>query len=203
MAIYKPFRQAQQIKRKDYNPDIVDYVWLTNYFKEDEVARVRNLWDEALAGNAKVNNTASVLERDDLRKSKIMFIEGGANDWIYDKLAVACIQVNTNRYKFDITGFQTALQLANYGPEDFFEWHMDFGSGNISNRKLSISVQLSDPEEYEGGDLQFMLNQKVVSAPKTKGTAIIFPSYAMHRVLPVTSGSRKSIVGWIGGAPYR
>ena len=85
----------------------------------------------------------------------------------------------------------------------FFEWHMDFGAGNISNRKLSITVQLSDPEEYEGGELQFMINQNIITAPKEKGTAIIFPSFALHRVTPVTSGVRKSIVGWIGGPPYK
>ncbi len=203
MAIYKPFRQVQNVKRKDYNLDLVDYVWLSNYFTEAEVAKVCALWNDESALEAKVNNAGNELSRDDLRKSRIMFIKGGANDWIYDKLAVACIQINTNRFKFDISGFQTELQLANYGPDDFFEWHMDYGAGDISNRKMSISVQLSGPDEYEGGDLQFMINHKVISAPKTKGTAIIFPSYAIHRVLPVTSGSRKSIVGWIGGPPYR
>lgn len=203
MAIYKLFRQPQNIKRKDYNYDLVDYVWLTNFFTADEVDKICALWDEELVVDAKVNNAGNELSRDDLRKSRIMFIKGGENDWVYDKLAMACLQINTNRFKFDISGFQTELQLANYGPDDFFEWHMDYGAGDISNRKLSISVQLSGPDEYEGGDLQFMINHKAVSAPKTKGTAIIFPSYAIHRVLPVTSGSRKSIVGWIGGPPYR
>jgi PKHD-type hydroxylase len=80
---------------------------------------------------------------------------------------------------------------------------MDFGSGDISNRKLSITVQLSDPSEYEGGELQFMINQHIITAPKEKGTAIIFPSFALHRVTPVTKGARKSIVGWIGGPPYK
>jgi len=203
MGIYKPIRLLQNIKRKDYNYDLVDYVWLTNYFNDTETARITALWDADLASDAKVNKGGDEHERDDLRKSKIMFLNSGENDWIYDKLAIACVQVNTNKFKFDLTGFQTALQLASYGPEDFFEWHLDYGAGDISNRKLSITVQLSDPNEYEGGDLQFMINHKAVSAPKTKGTAIIFPSYTQHRVLPVTSGCRKSIVGWIAGPPYR
>lgn len=203
MAIYKPFRQVQNIKRKNYNTDLVDYVWLTNLFTAAEVDKIRALWDDKYVQEAKVNNAGNELSRDDLRRSRIMFIEPGGNDWIYDKLAQACIQVNTNRFKFDITGFQTQLQLAIYGADDFFEWHMDYGAGDISDRKLSITVQLSDPEEYEGGDLQFMINHNAKSAPKTKGTAIVFPSYQMHRVLPVTSGNRMSIVGWIGGPPYR
>lgn len=205
MAIFKPFRQVQNIKRKDLNYDLVDHIWIDNYFTLPEVEKVRGLWNDDLMEEAKVNvgkDTGHFIE--DLRKSKVMFIESRKeNDWIYDKLAIACLQVNENRFKFDISGFQTQLQLASYGQGDFFEWHMDYGAGDISNRKLSITVQLSDPEEYEGGDLQFMANHKTVSAPKTKGTAIIFPSYTPHRVLPVTSGNRKSIVGWIGGNPYR
>ncbi|PZF73503.1 2OG-Fe(II) oxygenase [Taibaiella soli] len=203
MAIYKPFRQVQNIKRKDYNTDLVDYVWLTNYFTPEEVQKIRAIWDDAKAIESKVNKSGSEIDREDLRRSRIMFIDGPEHEWIYSKLATACIQINTNRFKFDVTGFQTALQLASYGPDDFFEWHMDYGAGDISNRKLSITVQLSDENEYEGGDLQFMINHNAVSAPKTQGTAVIFPSYAQHRVLPVTKGNRLSIVGWIGGPPYR
>jgi len=64
-------------------------------------------------------------------------------------------------------------------------------------------MQLSDPDEYEGGDLQFMFNQKIVSAPREKGTIIVFPSFMMHRVTPITKGVRKSIAGWVAGPPYR
>jgi PKHD-type hydroxylase len=203
MAIIKPFRFLPSIKRKDYNPDFADYTWFNNFFNEEEVEKIRTLWSEDLAKNAAVNNAGKEEMRDELRKSQIMFIKPGINDWIYDRLSQACIQTNTNRYKFDITGFQTELQLANYSNTDFFDWHMDFGAGDISNRKLSITVQLSDSNEYEGGDLQFMINQNIVNAPREKGTAIIFPSFALHRVTPVTKGSRKSIVGWIAGPPYR
>jgi PKHD-type hydroxylase len=203
MAIIKPFRFLPSIKRKDLNPDFADYTWFTNFFNAEEVEAIRNLWNEELAKTAAVNNAGKEEMRDELRKSQVMFIKPGINDWIYDRLSQACIQTNTNRYKFDITGFQTELQLANYSNKDFFDWHMDFGAGDISNRKLSITVQLSDPAEYEGGDLQFMINQNIVNAPKEKGTAIIFPSFALHRVTPITKGSRKSIVGWIAGPPYK
>jgi PKHD-type hydroxylase len=80
---------------------------------------------------------------------------------------------------------------------------MDFGAGEISHRKLSLTVQLSDPAHYEGGVLQFMLNQKIVDAPKERGTVIVFPSFMMHRVTPVERGVRRSLVGWVSGHPYR
>lgn len=203
MAIIRPFRSLPPIVRKEYNLDFVDYVWYKNLFNEVEVKNILSLWDSNLVKEAEVNADNTRITRDDLRKSEVMFIAPSGNEWVYDKLSAASIQANSNRYKFEITGFQTELQLASYGPQQFFEWHMDFGTGNVSNRKLSISVQLSDPDEYEGGELQFMINQNIFTATKEKGTAIIFPSFGLHRVTPVTKGVRKSIVGWISGPPYR
>ena len=203
MAIIRPFRSLPPIVRKEYNLDFVDYVWYKNLFNEVEVKNILSLWDTNLVKEAEVNADNTRITRDDLRKSEVMFIAPAGNEWVYDKLSAACIQANTNRHKFEITGFQTELQLASYGPQQFFEWHMDFGTGNVSNRKLSISVQLSSPDEYEGGELQFMINQNIFTATKEKGTAIIFPSFGLHRVTPVTKGVRKSIVGWISGPPYR
>ncbi len=204
MAIFKPFRQVQQIKRKDLNHDLVDYVCLPGCFNAAEVQAIRALWNDADAEDSRVNVSGVAKDYNELRKSRVMFIDAlKENKLIYNRLAEACLQVNMNRFKFDLTGFQTKLQLATYGPEDFFEWHMDYGVGDVSNRKLSITVQLSDPADYADGDLQFMINHQAFSAPKEAGTAIIFPSYAMHRVLPVASGRRQSIVGWIGGAPFR
>ena len=203
MPVIKPFRFIPTIKKQEYNYEFADYAWLKNFFSEKEVEQIRNLWNAELAKEAEVNLAGKAYTRDEMRKSQVMWIKTGANDWIYNKLGEACQQINLNRYKFDIAGFQTELQLANYEGEGFFEWHMDFGAGDISNRKLSITVQLSSPDEYEGGELQFMINQNIITAPKEKGTAIIFPSFALHRVTKVTSGSRKSIVGWIAGPPYR
>ena len=203
MPVIKPFRFIPTIKKQEYNYEFADYAWLKNFFSEKEVEQIRNLWNVELAKEAEVNFAGKAYTRDEMRKSQVMWIKTGANDWIYNKLGEACQQINLNRYKFDIAGFQTELQLANYEGEGFFEWHMDFGAGDISNRKLSITVQLSSPDEYEGGELQFMINQNIITAPKEKGTAIIFPSFALHRVTKVTSGSRKSIVGWIAGPPYR
>jgi PKHD-type hydroxylase len=203
MAIIRPFRSLPPIVRKEYNYDFVDYMWYKGLFDLEEVEKIRSLWKPELAADAKVNSGDKDLAKDKLRQSEIMFIPPSGNEWIYDKLSAACIQANTGRFKFDITGFQTELQLASYGQRNFFDWHMDFGTGDLSNRKLSITVQLSDPDEYEGGELQFMINQDIFTATKEKGTAIIFPSFALHRVTPITKGCRKSIVGWISGAPYR
>ena len=203
MALIRPFRPLPNIKKMTFNQDFVDYLWYHNVFSEEEMEDINDLWEDDLSKDAEVNNASKVSKKGELRKSEVIFIKPGESDWVYDRLAQASLQANQSRFKFDVRGFQTELQLAKYRNEGFFDWHMDFGPGDISDRKLSITVQLSDPDEYEGGELQFMVNQNIITAPREKGTAIIFPSFALHRVTPVTRGERVSIVGWISGPPYK
>ncbi|QHI36605.1 PKHD-type hydroxylase [Kordia antarctica] len=182
--------------------NFAEYVYYQGLFLPHEIDRILNFWDDdktikaTLAGENKHD--------DELRKSSVMFIDNTPeNDWIYKKLASLAITCNNERYWFDLLGFHQELQLTRYSEGDFFDWHMDFGPGEISARKLSMTIQLSDENDYEGGDLQFMINHKIVAAPRKKGTIIIFPSFIMHRVTPITKGIRQSIVGWVSGPPYR
>jgi PKHD-type hydroxylase len=81
---------------------------------------------------------------------------------------------------------------------------MDMGGGNSITRKISIVVQLSDPDEYEGGELQIQTgSESYISILKKKGAVTLFPSYMRHRVTPVTKGVRKSLVLWVGGSTFR
>lgn len=66
-----------------------------------------------------------------------------------------------------------------------------------------MTIQLSEADAYEGGDVQFMINNNIENAPREKGIIIIFPSFIMHCVTPITKGTRQSIVGWVSGPPYR
>jgi PKHD-type hydroxylase len=72
-----------------------------------------------------------------------------------------------------------------------------------SCNQMSVTIQLSDPSDYEGGDMEFLCGPEIVTAAKPIGTAIVFPSYIMHRVTPVTRGLRRSVVAWVSGPPYR
>ncbi len=182
--------------------NFAEYVYYQGLFLLHEIDRILNFWDDdktikaTLAGDKKYD--------DELRKSSVMFIENiPENDWIYSKLASIAMASNNERYWFDLLGFHQELQLTRYSTGDFFDWHLDFGAGEISARKLSMTIQLSESDEYEGGDLEFMINQNIVKAPRKKGTIIVFPSFIMHRVTPITKGVRQSIVGWVSGPPYR
>ena len=71
-------------------------------------------------------------------------------------------------------------------------------------RKLSFSLQLSDPKDYTGGEVQFLDNNgKTFFAPKQRGTMIVFDSRTKHRVRKVKSGMRKSLVGWVVGPRWK
>lgn len=180
----------------------VDYIYYRGLFLPHELNRILNFWVEDKTIKATLSGKDQYNE--ELRKSSVMFIENTPkNDWIYNKLASLAINCNNERYWFDLLGFYQELQLTRYSKGDFFDWHLDFGAGEISARKLSITIQLSDADAYEGGDLQFMINNKIENAPREKGTIIIFPSFIMHRVTPVTKGIRQSIVGWVSGPPYK
>ncbi len=183
-------------------PQFSNFLSIENILLDHEVDKIVNYWDEdssiksTLAGDKKYD--------DELRQSSVIFLKpDDKKKWVYERLATICQKCNYQSFHFDIQGFYQELQLTRYSKDDFFDWHMDFGNNEISHRKISITIQLSSPDEYEGGELQFMINQKVVNAPRKKGTAIIFPSFILHRVTPITKGIRHSIVGWVSGIPYR
>ena len=179
-----------------------EFLFSDALFTPQEIDRINSYWDASQSGQAELEGGETVKE--DLRKSAVIGLEATAEyQWMYDKLANICLQCNNERYFFHLTGFYEQLQLAEYGVDDFFDWHLDFGVGLASPRKMSISVQLSDENDYEGGDLEFMINQKQVKAPRKRGTVIIFPSFILHRVTPITKGKRRSLVGWISGPPFR
>ena len=182
----------------------IDACWVENYFSPDEVATLTELYQKSQNKKAaEVSSEGSIEEN--LRKSTVSFLQPSdpVSAPFVNKLAQLAIQVNAERYRFDLMGFYEPIQIAEYGEGDFFDWHGDFSVGLASTRKLSLSVQLSEPDEYEGGDLEFMINTDAIKAPRTKGTVVIFPSFVLHRVTPITAGIRRSMVGWVTGVPFR
>jgi PKHD-type hydroxylase len=85
-----------------------------------------------------------------------------------------------------------------------YDWHIDMSAGYpLNQRKISMTVQLSDESEYDGGNFEIMRGREVEQLPKGKGNVVIFPSYLLHRITPVTRGVRKSLVLWLGGASFK
>jgi PKHD-type hydroxylase len=126
---------------------------------------------------------------------------------IWEKLSVAVAEVNRRFFHFDLTGFHEPMQLGLYTGETqgHYDWHTDASPTDTHvPRKLSLSMLLSDPSEFEGGEFQVKTcNDTVQTLDTQKGRAWFFPSYTLHRVAPVTKGVRRSLVLWVGGPAFR
>jgi PKHD-type hydroxylase len=124
---------------------------------------------------------------------------------VFEKLAHVAASLNAQYYQFDLTGFGEALQLTNYNQAEngMYGWHQDYGGKLSPSRKLSLVLQLSDPAQYEGGNLQVMTSGEPTNVRKQRGLIAAFPAYTLHQVTPVTQGTRQSLVAWISGAPFR
>jgi PKHD-type hydroxylase len=136
---------------------------------------------------------------DNYRKSSTAFIQPlPENDWIFQRVSAAAMELNAY-WNFDLAGFGEGLQFTEYqAPGGKYDLHIDKTYNGVV-RKLSIIIQLSDPADFDGGDLKYKDSTNEETLPKAKGMMIAFPSYALHGVTPVTRGTRYTLVGWITG----
>jgi PKHD-type hydroxylase len=136
-----------------------------------------------------------------IRKSSAVFIPpNGSTRWVFDRLGKAVREVNAEVYGFDVGQFREGFQFTRYEVGEYYGPHFDIGPGKLTERKLSLTVQLSAPEEYTGGEL--VIYPEFV-APKDQGTMTVFPSFMCHNVCPVKTGVRYSLVSWLAGPPFR
>jgi PKHD-type hydroxylase len=142
----------------------------------------------------------------ELRSSRIMWLaEDKKFDYLYKEMANILTKINDHCYKYSLYGFES-FQYSEYPAEDngHYTWHIDTSvrGGQQHVRKLSFSAGLNDESEYEGGELEFWLGPEKISYRIKKGQIIVFPSYLLHRVAPVTKGVRKTLVGWSRGPNF-
>jgi len=184
--------------------DNTSWLAMDNVFTKAEI--------DAIVGQAsrvkKISSTTGSGAISDYRVCDIAWLESDEIeadfDWLYATLSDAINKINNEYFKFDLTHL-TALQYTVYNENNHgnYQKHLDLGR-QFPNRKLSFSVQLSDHNEYVGGDLRFHYtkNQPEV-APREKGKIIFFPSWIVHDVTPVTQGTRRSLVGWVNGPNFK
>ena len=127
-------------------------------------------------------------------------------EWIYQRITDVVNQTNEEIFKFDLTKMET-FQFTKYKEEEsgFYDKHVDPMVGQYlpENRKLSLVVQLSDPDDYEGGDLCLYTGKDPTIIEKKRGRVVFFPSYTLHEVKPVTKGTRYTLVGWVHGPAFK
>jgi PKHD-type hydroxylase len=156
------------------------------------------------------------------RKSKIRHLDLLLSKEISDLVWFHVQMSNKQFYNFDIHSLEP-LQYGEYHADygGHFDWHRDFywhiNTPEVYQRKLTVSIQLSDPKDYDGGDFEIELDDKYSEDddsgvswsnlekhwPRARGTIIIFPAWMKHRVTPVTRGVRKSLTTWVDGPKFR
>lgn len=135
--------------------------------------------------------------------------------WLPSMLQWYVGQVNSRYFGYQLVGYDNEVcQLTKYNEGDYYDWHMDEDRNPIDLmgensgefvRKLSFTLQLSDPSEYEGGDLEFqnpMDTRETTIVKKKQGLLTVFDSRIPHRVTEVTKGTRYSLVGWLKGGRF-
>lgn len=142
----------------------------------------------------------------DIRRADLVWIDDlpGAG-WVMAAMVRLFARANRH-FGFDLTDFAESAQAARYGQDrqGHFDWHSDIGAGALAQRrKLTAVVQLSDPGDYQGGALEVWPDSHPRPAPRDKGSALVFPSFALHRVTPVTAGERWSLTLWAHGPAFR
>lgn len=120
---------------------------------------------------------------------------------LFAKLMVAATSANNYWWRFDLTHLAN-VEVLRYRPSGHYVQHVDNGIG-FQTRKLSVVVMLSDPDDYKGGKLQLIGKAKPDVAPSERGTVVVFPSWLLHKVTPVTAGERRSMTAWVQGPAFR
>jgi PKHD-type hydroxylase len=199
MDYKKPF--AENISWPFFLDCVSDYVCYEDLFSYEEA--------ESIINHAKTFefNKAKIAKQDEdlqIRDNEITFLGPHGIEWAFQKLAKVSHEINQKLFKFDTFGFIEGLQFTQYtAPKEHYSSHTDkiFGA---QVRKLSVVIQLTDENEYEGCDLELIFGEDkdTKKMPRKKGTLIMFPSYVLHRVTPITKGQRHSLVGWITGKPF-
>ena len=181
--------------------DLETWAYYNNVFSKEECKKIITL------GN-KIGVKEAVLDKGSINKkirdSKISWIyPNNESVWIYRKITEAVSELNSKFFKFDLYGFIEGLQFTHYqAPSGNYKKHIDRYLG-IFTRKLSLTIQLSDSSSYKGGDLLLYDSPNPRLCPKEQGKLILFPSYVLHEVKPVTKGERYSLVAWITGPQFK
>tara|TARA_R100001244_G_scaffold105562_2_gene78317 strand:+ start:4023 stop:4610 length:588 start_codon:yes stop_codon:yes gene_type:complete len=172
-------------------------------FTKKECEHIVKLGKKEGLGKAFVGNKNKLNNKQ--RKGKISWIHPiKSNTWMFERITYYLNELNKKYFKFELDGFLEGFQFTNYKNKEFYDWHIDRGFNSTYARKLSLTIQLTDPTEYRGADLVLSEStEETVINEKEQGTLIVFPSFTMHKITPIIKGERNSLVGWCSGSNFK
>jgi PKHD-type hydroxylase len=175
----------------------------TKLFTQDECQEIINYGNNFKKNFSTIANEKNPAN-ENIRKCNIAWIYPNQETYqIFERLSQTIKNLNEEFFKFDITGMQEGLQFTEYNaPSDHYIAHQDLNFGN-QIRKLSAVVQLTNPNNYEGGNLLIYGQENPDVLNNEQGSLILFPSYMLHKVTPITKGTRYSLVSWITGPNFK
>lgn len=185
------------------------HAYWEDFLSEDEINYILSVpeWLNTANGSIGGSSGNGVINRE-VRETNISWLSlDKDNVQIWQKLSNAVAEVNSRFFNFDLTGFYEPAQLSAYfgEKESHYSWHVDSGvSDRTAPRKLSMALMLSNLQDFDGGELQIKAtSDEPVTLEQKRGRAWFFPSYTLHRVTPVTRGTRRTLVLWVGGPAFK
>jgi PKHD-type hydroxylase len=176
-------------------------------FSDAELDAITELGDSLVLEKAELSVGGQGYEN--IRSTLVSWVDRNPEtEMLYRRMEDAVLALNARFFRFDLSGMAN-FQYALYGgPEGgHFDWHKDYGRDPSDParepRKVTLSLQLSDPSGYEGCELQVRAGNKIDIAPKARGTLVAFPANVLHQVTPILSGVRKTLVVWAVGPDFR
>lgn len=183
---------------------MLDPLHLTEVFSIPECDRIIEIADSAAYDDAALVRGG---RHDNIRKARVTWLDETKDaDWIFDRITGTVIAANRSHFGLDLSEFAERAQVAWYGAEagGHFDWHVDIGDGQLAaKRKLTMVIQLSDGDDYEGGALELNSRGHADPVPRARGDAMLFPAFTLHRVTRVTRGARYSLTTWVHGPAFR
>jgi len=176
---------------------------IENYFTVDECQSIIDIYENSSANLAStdggMNNNYRKVSKVNIETSQFETL------FIQEKISSALYYCNKDYYGFNLSGLVEPFEILKYEgiKKSFYKKHIDWSRMQIYERKLSIVVQLSDPSSYTGGDTNIYIGDPVQTLEKKQGTINIFPSFFLHEVTPVLTGTRYALVSWVSGPPWR
>ena len=187
-----------------YSAPLTQYALWQGAFTDDEIEQIKFLGELQDFHKGKIGSESRDTVKE-VRDSSVGWLTPDSNSaWLFNKFGSLISKVNHDHFMLDIEGIENFQYTIYEPPGGHYNWHWDVDLGRWSNyiRKMSCVMMLSNPEEYEGGELEIChkgnFDDTAVVKPK-KGEIVFFASWMPHRVRPVTSGSRKTLVCWVMG----
>ena len=179
-----------------------------DFLSKEDLELLTNLKEWNKTSEAQVGGTSKDIKSDsNIRRTNISWLPFEEKFYpIYNRFAEVIAEVNSKFFHLNISHIAEQSQLGLYTEKDkdHYDWHTDASPyDRLYPRKLSMILMLSDSDEYEGGELQIKTNHQDLILESKKGRAWFFPSYLLHRVTPVTKGTRKTLVTWITGEAFK